>query len=483
MAMKCFLVVPAWLPEDIFSAKTAGSQINYWQPLGLLYIASSVMKAGYEVRFLNGAFMRNAEIMKEIEKERPDIVGLYSTTFGWKKAKEAARAIKEIDKNIFVCVGGPYPIAMQEKCLEDCEWLDAVVTGEGEYTLVEMMERLTEGKGMEGVLGVVYREGGEIRKNPLRPLIEDLDSLPFPARDLLGEGAIKYVPPPATYKRKPVAVMITSRGCNRKCLFCFQIDKTRKSGVRYRSVENVMEEIELCLKQGYREIKFIDDTLAANYDRAMQIAREIKARKFDFTWFASACVSQVDRPLLQAFKEAGCWSILFGAESGVQKNLNAIKKGITLEQTRKAVKTAKEVGLKVLTPFLFGIPGQTYEDGLKTIEFACEIDPDVANFHALTPFPGSELYDNIEKYGTMSTDSSDFTYQGAAFVPYTMTREEIWKLRQLAFKKFYSRPKYIWGRILRMRTRDDLKAALQGAKSLFWLWAKGDIFRKDKGVT
>ncbi|HDH02265.1 MAG TPA: B12-binding domain-containing radical SAM protein, partial [Nitrospirae bacterium] len=274
--MKCFLVVPAWLPEDIFSAKTAGSQINYWQPLGLLYIAASVKQAGYEVRFLNGAFMRNAEIMKEIEKERPDIVGLYSTTFGWKKAKEAARAIKEIDKNIFVCVGGPYPIAMQEKCLEDCDWLDAVVTGEGEYTLVEMMERLSEGKGMDGVLGVVYREGGEVRKNPLRPLIEDLDSLPFPARDLLGEGAIKYVPPPATYKRKPVAVMITSRGCNRKCLFCFQIDKTRKSGVRYRSVENVMEEIELCLKQGYREIKFIDDTLAANYDRAMQIAKEIK---------------------------------------------------------------------------------------------------------------------------------------------------------------------------------------------------------------
>ncbi len=476
--MKFYLVVPAWVPQDIFSAKTAGNQINYWQPLGMLYLASSLMKAGHDVKFLNGAFMTNEEIMKEIDAGRPDAVGLYSTTFGWKKAKEAAKNIKKIDKNIVTCVGGPYPIAVQEKCLEDCEWMDVVVTGEGELTLNEMLERFSEGKTLEGVEGVVYRDNGEIKKNPPRPLIEDLDILPFPARELL-EDAVSYIPPPATYKRKPVAVMITSRGCNRRCLFCFQIDKKRKTGVRFRSVDNVMEEIELCLKQGYKEIKFLDDTLAADYDRAMRITQEIKARKLDFTWFASACVSQVDEPLLRAFKEAGCWAILFGAESGVQKDLNTIKKGITLDQTRKAVKTAKKLGIKVLTPFLFGIPGQTYEDGLKSIEFACEIDPDVANFHALTPFPGSELYDNLEKYGTISDDTSDFTYQGAAFVPFSMTREEIWKLRQLAFKKFYSRPKYILGRILRMRTTDDLVAALKGAKSLFWIWVKGDIFRRD----
>jgi len=476
--MKFYLVVPAWVPQDIFSAKTAGNQINYWQPLGMLYLASSLMKAGHDVKFLNGAFMTNEEIMKDIEQGRPYAVGLYSTTFGWKKAMEAAKNIKAIDKNIVTCVGGPYPIAVQEKCLEDCEWMDVVVTGEGEITLNEMLERFSEGKTLEGVEGIVYRDNGEIKKNPLRPLIEDLDSLPFPARELL-EDAVSYIPPPATYKRKPVAVMITSRGCNRKCLFCFQIDKKRITGVRYRSVENVMEEIELCLKQGYKEIKFLDDTLAANYDRAMRITQEIKARKLDFTWFASACVSQVDEPLLRAFKEAGCWAILFGAESGVQKDLNTIKKGITLDQTRKAVKTAKKLGIKVLTPFLFGIPGQTYEDGLKSIEFACEIDPDVANFHALTPFPGSELYDNLEKYGTISDDTSDFSYQGAAFVPFSMTREEIWKLRQLAFKKFYSRPKYILGRLLRMRTTDDLVAALKGAKSLFWIWVKEDIFRRE----
>jgi len=495
--MKCALIIPSWIPEDIFSSKTAGSQINYWQPLGTLYVASSLIKAGHEVHFLNGAFMKHAEIIYRLREYQPEFIGIYSTTFGWKKAVFTAAEIRKITPPIlpldkgrskeglsrpYIAVGGPYPIAMQGKCLDDSGDIDAVVTGEGEITAVEMLERLSQGKNLAGVEGVIFRENGKIINNPPRPLITNVDALPFPARELLGDTD-SYIPPPATYKRKPVAVIMTARGCNRRCIFCFQIDKERKSGIRYRSVENVMQEIELCLEQGYREIKFIDDTFAADYDRAMRIAQEIKNRKLDFTWFASACVNQVDKPLLKAFKDAGCWAILFGAESGVQKNLNTIRKGITLDQTRKAVKAAKEVGLTVYTPFLFGIPGQTYEDGLRTIEFACELNPDIANFHALTPFPGTELYDNIEKYGTMSEDLTDYTYQGAAFIPYTMKREEIARLRQIAFKKFYSRPRFIIKRMLGLRTIHDLKAAAKGFKSLFWLWVKSDVFKNSKSTT
>lgn len=473
--MKCALIIPSWSPEDIFSSKTAGSQINYWQPLGTLYVASSILKAGHDVRFLNGAFMTHSEILQNVSEYKPDFVGLYSTTFGWNKAVRTASDIKQI-LNVFIAVGGPYPIAMQEKCLMDSMAIDSVVTGEGELTVVEMLERLSHGKSLAGVEGAIFRDVDRIVKNPPRSLITDLDSLPYPARELLS-NANDYIPPPATYKRKPVAVIMTARGCNRRCIFCFQIDKERKHGVRYRSVKNVMQEIELCLRQGYREIKFIDDTLAADYDRAMQIAKEIKARKLDFTWFASACVNQVDKPLLRAFKDAGCWAILLGAESGVQKNLNAIRKGITLEQIRIAVKDAKEVGLTVYTPFIFGIPGESFEEGLKTIEFACELNPDIANFHALTPFPGTELYDNLDRYGRISHDLIDFTYQGAAFVPYSMTRHEITELRQIAFKRFYSRPKFIFRRALGLRNMNDVKAAVKGFKSLFWLWAKKGVFK------
>ncbi|MBI4684155.1 MAG: radical SAM protein [Nitrospirae bacterium] len=475
--MRCALVIPSWAPEDIFSSKTASSQINYWQPLGTLYVAAVLQHAGHNVRFLNGAFTTHEELLTEIKRFSPEFIGIYSTTFGWDKAKKTAGDLRKIfGKHVFICAGGPYPIAVQEHCLEDAgKDIDAIVTGEGEFTAIEIIERIQAGKSLEGVLGVIFRDGERIIKNPPRPLISDLDSLPFPAREFLGDANL-YIPPPATYKRKPVAVLITSRGCNRRCIYCFQIDKERKTGIRYRSVKNVLKEIEHCIKQGYKEIKFIDDTLAADYDRAMQIAGEIKSRRLDFTWFASACVNQVDKPLLKAFKDAGCWAILFGAESGVQKNLNTIRKGITLEQTRNAVRWAKEVGLQVSTPFLFGIPGETFEDGLKTIEFAIEINPDIANFHAITPFPGTYLYDNLEKYGVISTKLTDFTYQGAAFIPYTMTRDEILKLRQIAFKKFYSRPSFIIRKLFELRSLHDLRIAARSAKSLFWLWVKSKIF-------
>jgi radical SAM superfamily enzyme YgiQ (UPF0313 family) len=295
----------------------------------------------------------------------------------------------------------------------------------------------------------------------------------------LGEKS-RYVPPPAMYRKQPVAVVMTSRGCNRRCLFCFQIDRRREAGVRgvrFRNVDDVLDEVESCLRQGYREIKFIDDSFAADYDRALEIARKIKARGLEFPWFASACANQVDKPLLQAMKDAGCWAILIGAESGVQRNLNTLRKGITTDQIRQAVGAAKEVGIRVSTPFLFGIPGQTYDDALESIAFAVDLAPDLANFHALTPFPGTPLYERLDDYGTVAGDLTDFTYQGAAFVPHTMSRGDIQALRRLAFKRFYSRPSFLLRRLLATRTVNDCKVAFAGLRSLAALWTDGRLFQ------
>ncbi len=481
--MKCALVIPPWRPEEIFSSKTVQSQINYWQPLGVLYVASALRQAGHEVKFFDGSFLTYSQLVEQIRTYNPGFIGIYSTTFGWPKAKKLAMDIKKELKDAFICVGGPYPIAMKEKCFHDpdSQAIDAIVTGEGELTCVELLEALESGKELKGIKGVIYRKNDKIVINPDRELIQNLDLIPFPARDLLGDPN-KYIPPPATYRKKPVATMITSRGCNKRCIFCFQIDKERKYGVRYRSVDNVLAEIEHLVKEGYKEIKFLDDTFTSDYQRAMEIAQEIKRRKLKISWFVSARADQVDKPLLQAFKEAGCWAILFGAESGVQKNLNTLRKGLTLEHIERAVKLAKDVGLRVSLSFMFGIPGETFEDGLKTIEFAIKLDPDFVNFHALTPFPGTYLWDNYEKYGNISNDHSDYTYQGAAFVPFTLTREQIQTLRQLAFKKFYSRPSYIFKKISDIRNLHDLVRYWKGVKSLFWLWVKKDIFIKPKEV-
>jgi len=481
--MKCALVIPAWVPDEIFSSKTARSQINYWQPIGTLSVAAVLQRAGHEVRFINGAFLTHEQVLAEVREFDPWFIGVYSTTFGWNKAKRTATDIKQLlGSDRFICAGGPYPIALPEECLIDaCGSIDAVVTGEGELTVPEIVERLETGRGLDGVAGTLARTGNRIIRNPLRPFITDLDSLPFPARELLGDTG-RYIPPPGTYRRKPVAVMMTSRGCNRHCIYCFQMDRKRASGIRYRSVDNVMREIELCIRQGYREIKFLDDTFAADYGRAMEIAQEMKRRRLPIVWFASACVNQVDKPLLQAFRDAGCWAVLFGAESGVQKNLDTIRKGTTLEQIRKAVKAAKEAGLKVSTPFLFGIPGETYEEGLQTIEFAIDLNPDMANFHAITPFPGTYLYENRERFGTISDELSDYTYQGAAFIPKTMTRGDIQSLRQTAFKRFYLRPSFLLKKLIDIRTPNDVRIMFRSAQSLLSLVLKSDLFaRKAKG--
>ncbi len=473
--MRCALVIPSWLPGDIFPARTAGAQLNYWQPLGTLYVASSLRRAGHEVRFIDGAFLSHGAILEELARFEPRWVGIYATTFGWPKAVRTAADVKDRLPRAFVCAGGPYPIAVQTGCLVQGRGFDAAVTGEGERAVVEMVERLEGGRGLEGVKGVVFRDGEGIRMNDPRPLLANLDELPFPDRTLLGDSR-RYLPPPATYRRSPVAVVQTSRGCNRHCIFCFQMDRRRKTGIRTRSVENVLAEIEECLRQGYREIKFIDDTLAEDRDRALRLAREIRRRRLDFTWFASACVNQVDPELLDAFREAGCWAMLFGVESGVEKNLRTIRKGITLAQARSAVRWARAAGIRVQTTFVFGIPGETWEEGLRTIDFACEIAPDMASFHAITPFPGTHLHDHAAELGTLSDELADFTYQGAAFVPHTMTREQIRELRQRAYRTFYSRPSFLLRRLWGLRTRHDLEVALRSAKGLFWLWAKRDLF-------
>jgi radical SAM superfamily enzyme YgiQ (UPF0313 family) len=481
--MKCALIIPAWSPEEIFASRTAPSQVNYWQPLGTLYVAACLLEAGHAVRLFNGAFLTHREILRRVGEFGPQVAGIYSTAFGWPGALQTATDLKLADPALFVCAGGPYPIAVQERCFANGDSpLDAVVTGEAEHTLVELVERLAQGRGLEGVLGVAFRQRGRIVKNPPRPLIENLDALPFPQRSLL-EGAERYLPPPATYRRAPVATLITSRGCDRRCLFCFQIDRERSAGrrgVRLRSVPNVLLEIELCLAQGYREIKFLDDSFAADYDRALELCRAIKVRGLDFTWFASACANQVDQRLLTAMREAGCWAVLIGAESGVQKNLNTLRKGCTLDQIRRAVRTAKASGLQVSTPFVFGIPGETFEEALQTIDFAIDLDADFANFHCLTPFPGTDLYDRSTEYGQLSPDLKDYTYQGAAFAPRTLTRKEIQRLRQRAFQRFYSRPSFLWRRLRAVRSLRDLAAAARGARSLFWLWAETDLFSRGK---
>lgn len=480
--MKSMVILPSWKADDIYPSRLAKSAISYQHPLGLLYIATCIQEAGHEVQLVDGAFWTHREVIDKVREYNPGFVGVSANASMWTKAMKTAEDIKALDPSIHVTAAGPFPSAVEEKCLELCEHFDSIIIGEGEVTAPELIAKLVKGESLEGVSGVAYRaDDGSIIKNEPRPLLEDLDSIPIPRREFLGDFD-KYESPPGSYKEKPIAIVMTSRGCKARCIYCFQMKGERR--VRFRGVENVMQEIEeLVNVYGFREIRFLDETFTADRDRAMEMFRQIKERKLKFSFYVSSRVNTVDLELLREMKKAGCWAILYGAESGVQKNLNTMKKGIKLDQTRDAVKAAKKAGLKVYTPFIIGIPGETYEEALQTIDFAIELDPHYANFHSMTPFPGTELYENIDEYGTMSGNTDDYTFEGGAFVPYTMTREQIDELRTLAFRRFYSRPGFIFRRLFEVRSWYDFRTVLKGGTSFFWLWAKRDSLAVDKKLS
>jgi anaerobic magnesium-protoporphyrin IX monomethyl ester cyclase len=483
--MKCIIIFPAWEAADVYITGFAGSQIHYQQPTGVLYVAAAIRKAGHEVKLLDGAFLTNEEIMNEVREFKPRFVGVYGNTPLWYKTINTVNDVKKIDKDIFVVVGGPYPIGAKLKAFEGFDNLDASFTGEGDIAVVEVISCLEKGESLKGVQGIIYKERKsdgtyELIDNGPAPLIEDLDSLAFPARDLIFP-LNWYRPTAGSYKRYPVGTVLCSRGCNNRCIYCFQFNKL--PGIRYRSPQNVMKEINLLVKDyGAREIRFIDDNFAGDYKWTEEMCKLIKESKLKFTWHASVRADAVDYPLLKKMRNAGCWELLIGIESGVQKNLDMMAKNVTVEQNRKTVLAAKKAGIKVYTPFIFGIPGETFEDGLKTIEFAVEIDPHYVNFHTIAPYPGAELYDNVEKYGTIVGDKSEFNFEMAAFVPYSMTREEIYKLREISFRRFYNRPKYILRRILGVRSRHDLRTLYTGAMSFLYLIFKKNAFIHNKNT-
>lgn len=480
--MKCMLIFPAWKTSDFFPEEFGSSTTHRWHPLGLLYIGASLLKQGHDVKLLDGAFWTHQEILQVFQDFKPEFVGVHANCPMWTKAMQTVNDLRELSSDVFIAVGGPAAIGWRQKCLEQCMAIDCIFTGEGEVTVPEVAEQLESGsrQALADIKGIIYRDkSGNISINPDSCPVADLDTLPFPAFELLGDMAINYRPNIGTFLKLPVFSMISSRDCSHgKCIFCFHTHTSNKT--RFRSPKNVVDEMEYIVNTyGAKEIKFLDDTFTADKERVHAICDEIRRRKIKVAWFISSRVDAVDRDILEDMKNAGCYSILFGVESGVQKNLDSLNKGTTVEQIKKAVRAAKSVGLKVSTPFIFGIPGETYEEGLETIKFAIELNSDLVNFHTLTPFPGTELYDNVEKYGTMTDETNALTFETGAFVPYTMTQDEILKLKEMAFKRYYCRAAYIFKRLLSIRSIYDIISLFYGAKTLFVLLMHPGIFKKE----
>lgn len=431
--------------------------VNVVPSPSLLYLVPHLKKDGHEVHYLEGLFSTHDIVLETVRRIRPDVVGMTVTSVDWRNMKHLARSLREAFPGLILLAGGIHPTLWKEQCFEECPELDIVVYGDGELTTRDLMRRLQDRATLEGVEGIIYRKNKEVAVNPPRPLVEDLDTLPFPDRSVV--DLAKYLPSPTFYHRLPHESIIGSRGCPYRCIFCHTDHHTRM-----RSAGNIVDEIEMLHRDhGVVDVAFWDDTFTLSERRANEICDEMLRRDLKVDWCVNARADKVNLPLLTRMKRAGCWRVLYGIESGVQKNIDTLRKDLTLAQIAEAVRMTNKAGIEAYGTFMFGIPGETYEEGLQTIEFACSIGLDFAVFVSLTPFPGSAVYEDV-KAGRIKTVKNDPPYdlKNVSFVPEGLTEEQITTLIKLGHKRFYLRPRLVGRRIRKMRNIHDLKKNLKG---------------------
>ena len=436
--MKVLLIYP---PDETAESKYV---FDIFQPLGLAYIAAILEEAEYEVRIIDACTesLSRDQILRRVLSFNPQIVGLSGTTFDFGFMKQLAKEIKS-QGDYTVVVGGPHVSALPEEAMQE-KCFDYGVIGEGERTVVELIDAISEGskKKIANVRGIIFYNGSKIVRTPPRAYIEDLDTLPFPARHLL---------PPITkyrytsYKYLPTATIVTTRGCPYQCTFCDQGVFGNK--FRTRSVTNIVDEIETLVEQyGVRGINILDDLFTLTSDRVIAFCHELISRKLKIAW---TCLNRADRvniEMLKIMKKAGCWQICYGIESGNQMVLNTVNKDETLETIAKAVQLTHESKINVWGLFMIGLPGETEASIRDTIQFAKRLPFDRAQLFITQPFPGSELYKTALAEGKIARDVEYHYYHNfrfpekLAYIPDGLSLEIIKKSRKEFYRAVYLQP-------------------------------------------
>lgn len=436
------LINPPWITRDQ----------NIWHgikgampPLGLLSIGAVLERAGLEVHILDAHLeaMSEAEVLAAIAAARPRVVGITMMTSTALVSHRIAQLAKQVDPDILVVVGGVHPDALPEETLRN-RCIDVVVRGDGEFTMLE----LSQGQPLDEVAGISFRQEGRPRHNPDRPVLLDLGSLPPYAYHLVPMG--RYYPAVGAYRKLPAINMLMTRGCPGKCIFCNSAETTLRS----RPAAMVVSEIEhLRDTYGVREIQFYDDTFTVEKRNALEFCRLMEERRVGvgFTCFARAdCFSE---RMAVALRQAGCHQVMFGLESGSPRILRNLRKDIDLERTHEAVRLAKREGLEVRAAFVFGTPGETLETLEETMAFTLDLDPDLAIFNIMTPYPGTQLYQWALDRGLLTSDDWWEYELGNPLVELgTISAADLVAAYRGAFRRFYNRPRMYWRRLVKIRS-------------------------------
>jgi anaerobic magnesium-protoporphyrin IX monomethyl ester cyclase len=361
-------------------------------PLGLLYLASRLEQAGYGVYVEDLQLCRSplTRLEQALRQHAPGVAGMTSFSLNLSMASKILKKVKRLSPDTVTVWGGPHVSFDDREILRCHPWVDVVVRGEGEETLTEVVNRIEQGKSLEGVLGITWRgPGGISRQHPPRPFREDLDRLPRPAWHLLKLSQYRAFGDGAS--------LMTSRGCPHRCVFCVGRKMIGARG-RFRKPEAVVEEMESLARLGFRRIRIEDDLFTFSRERALAICKEMDRRGLDIHWRAYSRVDTIDAELLEWMKRTGCERLLFGAESGSAEILKKIRKGITPEQTRRAVGMTRDAGIGVLSSFVLGLPGETPRTLQQTLEFAESLRVPYS-LNLLTPYVGTEVREKAGEWG------------------------------------------------------------------------------------
>ncbi|MBN1384652.1 MAG: cobalamin-dependent protein [Elusimicrobia bacterium] len=469
--MKILLIDPPFGFEEIGgSSKDFKEVMNIIPSLGLAYLASVLEKEGHTVKIIDCTLgLTYTDIEKEAKKFTPDITGISATTPTYNNAKKSASAVKKAVPKSVLIIGGAHPTALPEEVIKEGTF-DFAVLGEGEETLSELVKKLYNKENIKSgnIRGIAFQKDEKVIITQPRPRIDNPDSLPFPARHLL-PPLKAYSPTPASYRKLPLAVIMTSRGCPARCTFC---DKSVfGENFRTRSADNVLAEAEEVIRDyGAKEIRFFDDCFTLNPARVEEICRGMK--KLKIPWTCLTKTTSVTPQILRIMYESGCWQVLFGLESGDDTILKYLGKGNTVEQNRKAVQWAKNAGMSVRADFLVGSPLETIDTLNKTLKFAKELPLDYAHFNKFVPFPGTEIYKNLVSKGNkpdFNGSSSTLNHDALVYIPEGINKSEYRRFLDKAYKEFYLRPGYILRRLMSIRTPQELAGQIKGFVSIIRL--------------
>lgn len=432
---------------------------GYNPPLGLLYLAGYLEQyTSHQIEVIDTQVeeMSYEGLEAKVREKMPDIVGITAMTFTLIDVLKTAKVVKNISKDIRVILGGPHVYIYPTETISFSE-VDFLVLGEGEVTFAELVDNINDVEKLEKIQGLVFKSSSKIINTGMRDFITNLDEIPHPARHLVPYKKYSSL----IAKRQPITTMITSRGCPYNCSFCARPHLGKR--FRTRSAKNVVDEMQECVKLGINEFLIYDDTFSIDRQRVLDVCDEIMAKRLDIGWDIRARVDTVDEEMLKKLKQANCERIHYGVETGTEKILKVLRKGITLEQVEHAFKLTKKSGISTLAYFMIGSPTETKEDIRQTLKFAKKLNPDFVHITITTPFPATAIYQKGLEDGIIKTDFwRDFALNPTPdfqpeYFEENLTSSELIELLNYAYKSFYTRPTYILKELRQVKSFAELK--------------------------